>query len=423
MNDTRCDVMTKNLRRSVQMQRDTKTGGGRQSGLFPSGFGRWAAAAAAVVFLLFASPAAQAAVSPYTADANTIYLYHLNEAAGGSVAANSGSAALNAIAYDGNPSTAAGATDQPLDTTILGATGFSGFGNAANISAIDLGLGVDRDASGGFRLDSATSPDRAANHSSIFGAGNVFTLEAMINLADLTLTTREIIATDNTEANNLRGFQFRVNSGNLEFNFIAPNVSAVTAAIPIAGPHAFAANQWFHTALSYDGTNARFYWTRVDASLTSANLIGGPVAEGVDVNAPMPIVIGNESRDTGTGVNSNEGLRGLIDEVRISNVARGATQFIFSSGLSPCDVDGLNGCTIADFNIIKANFFISGATRAQGDLTGDTIVEFADFRLWKASAGAGFANVSLFGVPEPASAALLACGGFLVVLVRRRRAT
>jgi hypothetical protein len=359
-------------------------------------------------------------VTPYTPDANTIFLYHLNEASGASVAANTGSAGFNAIAFDGNPSNGGAGTDQPLDTTILGAAGFAGFGNSANVSAIDLGLGVDRDASGGVRLDSATSPDRAANHSSIMGAGSAFTLEAMINLADLTLTNREIIATDNTEANNLRGLQFRVNSGNLEFNFIAPNTSAVTAAIPTTGLHAFAANQWFHVAMSYDGASARFYWTRVDQSFTSANLIGGPLAEAVDVNVPMPIVIGNESRDTGGGVNSNEGLRGLIDEVRISNVARSATQFIFSSGLLDCDVDGLNGCTIADFNIIKSNFFNSGMNRAQGDLTGDGTVEFADFRLWKASAGPGFASVTLAGVPEPASALLVVLGGLFMGMVRRR---
>ncbi len=393
--------------------------GGRQLAVFGGRRRLCPAVAATVLFLFAACPAAHALVSPYTADANTVYLYHLNEAAGGTVATNAGSAGLNAIAFNGNPSTAAGGTDQPVDTTILGATGFTGFGNAANISTIGIGLGVDVDASGGFRLDSATSPDRAPNHSSIFGPGNTFTLEAMINLADLSLTNREIIATDNSEANNLRGFQFRVNSGNLEFNFIAPNVSAVTAAIPTTGPNAFAANQWFHTALSYDGTNARFYWTRVDPSITSANLIGGPVAEGVDVNAPMPLVFGNEARDTGTGANSNEGLRGLIDEVRISNVARSATQFIFNSGLLACDVDGVNGCTIDDFNIIKSNFFKTGQTRNQGDLNGDQIVEFADFRIWKAAAGPGFASVTLAGVPEPGSLLLISIGGFSFVSLTR----
>lgn len=382
-------------------------------------------AAAAVVGLT--SGGALVALGPYapfgSPDANTIYLYHLNNPPGATLARNAGSSGLHAIAYDGNPSTGAGA-DQPLNTTILGATGFTNFGRSANIGAIDLGLGVDMDANGGFRLDSAGAPDRQATHASIFGAGNAFTLEAMINLSAINLTNREIIATDNSEANTLRGFQFRVNNGNLEFNFVAPNVSAVTAVIPTTGPDAFVANQWFHTALVYDGANAQFYWTRVDAATASASPLEGLKAEAVDVNAPMPIVIGNEARDTGGGVNSNEGLRGLIDEVRISNVARAANQFIFSqTPATTGDVDGLGGVTIADFNIIKNNLFNNATMRTQGDLNDDGIVDFFDFREWKTAAGGLGEGVSLFGgeAPEPASGLLAVLGAMTMVLVGRRR--
>ena len=114
-------------------------------------------------------------------------------------------------------------------------------------------------------------------------------------------------------------------------------------------------------------------------------------------------------------------VAGTMDEVRISNVTRGASQFIFSSGLLPCDVDG-GGCGISDFNIIKNNLFNTGVTRAQGDLDENGIVDFADFRIWKSGAGAGFGNVSLFGVPEPGSILLSLVAGFLLVaLIRCRR--
>jgi hypothetical protein len=376
--------------------------------------------AAVCVALVLTAPAS-ALVSPYTPDANTIHLFHLNEAAGVSVAANAGSAGTNAIAYDG--ATYAGdGIDQASLTTLLGSTGFSGFGNAANINATTVGLGVDFSGNGAYRLDDGdpASDDRLANHASIMGAGNAFTIEALVNVPAINSGNRQIVATDSSLANNLRGFQFRINAaGSLEFNFIAPNTSAVTAPIPTTGPNAFVANEWFHAAMAYDGTNARFYWTKVDASFTAANLIGGPSAEAVDVNMAMTLTIGNEARVVGT-TGSNEGLVGLIDEVRISNVARSATQFIFNSGLADCDVDGINGCTIADFNIIKSNFFNTGMLRGQGDLTADGTVDFADFRLWKSAAGAGFASITLFGVPEPATALLLACGGLLVALVRRR---
>ena len=48
-----------------------------------------------------ATSPALALVTPYITDANTIHLFHLNEAAGGTVAANVGSAATNAITFDG----------------------------------------------------------------------------------------------------------------------------------------------------------------------------------------------------------------------------------------------------------------------------------------------------------------------------------
>lgn len=370
---------------------------------------------------LAAAAPAWALVNPYAPDANTIHLFHLNEAAGVGVASNAGSAGTNAIAFDGATFAGDGA-DQASLTTLLGSAGFSGFGNAANINATTVGLGLDFSGNGAFRLDDAdpVTDDRQANHSAIMGAGNAFTVEALVNVPAINSGNRQIISTDNSLANNLRGFQFRITAaGNLEFNFIAPNTSSVSAAIPTTGANGFVANQWFHAAMAYDGTNARFYWTKVDASATVANLIGGPSAEGVDVNAPMTMTIGTDARVVGVTA-SNEGLVGLIDEVRISNVARSATQFIFNSGLADCDVDGLNGCTIADFNIIKSNFFNTGMNRGQGDLTADGIVDFADFRLWKSTAGPGFASITLFGVPEPATATLVALGGILVALVRRR---
>ena len=108
---------------------------------------------------------------PYTADANTVYLYHLDETTSATSAANAGTAGFAAIAYDGNPALNSATDPQPTDATILGATGFAGFGNSANISAVDLGLGVDANNSGGFQMGviHAASPD-AILQSSLTGA-------------------------------------------------------------------------------------------------------------------------------------------------------------------------------------------------------------------------------------------------------------
>ena len=72
----------------------------------------------------------------------------------------------------------------------------------------------------------------------------------------------------------------------------------------------------------------------MSVAATNANLIGGPLAEAVDVNDDAVLVIGNEGRVVGT-TGSTEGLLGLIDEVRISNIARAATNFIGRPRLRP----------------------------------------------------------------------------------------
>ena len=270
----------------------------------------------------------QAALVAYVPDAGTRYLYHLDEAAGASVAANAGTTGVNAISFNG-AAYAGDGFDQPVVTTVLGQAGFAGFGNSAGISTNTLGLGVDSNNSGGFGPGDLTpvGPDQLADHSAVFGLGNVFTLEAMVNLPTITSGNREIICTDNNAGVADRGFQFRIaGTGNLEFHHIGGTGGAYLVPVPTTGDHAFAANQWFHVALTYDGTNAAFFWTRVDAAFTAANPVGTPAARGVDLNDDMVLVIGNEGRATG---NFTEGLGGLIDEVRISSVVRTANDFIF----------------------------------------------------------------------------------------------
>jgi hypothetical protein len=289
-----------------------------------------------LLFTLCALPLAtsQAALTTYTPDANTRYLYHFDEAAGASSAANAGSAGFSAIAYDGNPSVpgtpiANVNNPQPSNTTILGATGFTGFGNAANVSAADLGLGVDGNNSGTFQAGNSNannSPD-AVLQSSFSNLAGSFTIDAMINVPSISLV-REIVSTDNTApAGSPRGFQFRTSAtGTLDFNFIGTGGAPVTAAIPTVGANAFVANEWFHVAFTYDAptTTTRLYWTRVDPANTIANQIGTGTTETTLNTLSSSLVIGNENR----GV-ANEGLLGLIDEVRISDTVRGAGDFIF----------------------------------------------------------------------------------------------
>ena len=299
-------------------------------------------------------PSVHAAVAPYSgADANTVFLFHLDETDGSTAnnaAAGAAASAFDGLTVDGNPLTTGAAVNV---TTLWGATAFPGFGTAANLSGgDDLGIPVDVTGpsavpDGTFVASGSTNADNITL-SSIMGTDSAFTVEALVNIPNLTTTSRSIVQTDNSNANETRGFQFRINSGNIELNSIGTfsnnGTGSTTFAIPTTGDNAFVANEWFHVALVY--TNAggtetsTVYWTRVNAAAEQASVLGTTTNEGVDPAWVSPLVIGNEGRNLGSGVNMREGLRGLIDEVRISNVARTASEFIFS-GNSDTDGDEL----------------------------------------------------------------------------------
>ena len=86
-----------------------------------------------VALSLIAVVIASAAPVPYSPDANTVYLFHMDEPSGASVATNSVTATVgtNAIVFDGN-NFAGDGLNQPTVTTILGATSYAGFGNCAD---------------------------------------------------------------------------------------------------------------------------------------------------------------------------------------------------------------------------------------------------------------------------------------------------
>ena len=287
--------------------------------------------------LVAALPVQAAVTGPYTADSDTVHLFHFDEAAGASVATNAVAGARPGIAFDGATLLNHATNAQPASTAVLGATaGFSAsFGGAASVSAANLGIGLDANDSEGFQVGTASNCPDAVEHSSFTGSGGAFTIEALVKLPAITGSQREIACTDSALA--ARGFQFRVSTtGQLEFNFIATAGAAATAAIPTTGTHAFDAANWYHVAVTHDGTTTRLYWTLVDASVSSANEIGSTTTETTSGSVTGPLVIGNEARLNG---NSSEGLLGLIDEVRISKVARGADQFLFEPLYPETDSD------------------------------------------------------------------------------------
>jgi hypothetical protein len=86
----------------------------------------------------------------------------------------------------------------------------------------------------------------------------------------------------------------------------------------------------------------------------------------------------------------------------------------------PGDVNEDGATNIADFNIIKANFFKNtGALRTEGDLTADGRVDLQDYRIWRNIVPASVAEG--LGVPEPSSLTLGALGAFAALGAARRR--
>jgi hypothetical protein len=339
-------------------------------------------------------PTTQAAVAPYSgSEANTAFLFHLDETSG-SVAVNSASGAaaspLQGLTVDGNPLTAGAATNV---TSLWGAVAFSGFGTAANLSGgDDLGIPIDVTGpsavpDGTFVVSGSPNADNITL-SSIMGADSAFTVEALVNIANLTTANRSIVQTDSNNGNDTRAFQFRINSGNVEVNSVGTfsnnGTGTTTFAIPTTGPNAFAANQWFHVALVY--TNAggtetsTVYWTRVNSTTEVASVLGTTGNEGVDPAWSAPLVIGNEGRNLSSGVNMREGLRGLIDEVRISKVARTASQFIFGPDGDSDGDELLDSWEQTHFRTIPSETFVEVLAKQgkTGDPDGDLADNFAE---------------------------------------------
>jgi hypothetical protein len=356
----------------------------------------------------------QAAITgPYTPDANTVYLFHFDESAGATSTPNAGTAGNAAYAWNGSQTTPA------TPTTLLGAAAFTGFGNAGDLSINPNTFGYDGNSNGMFEPEpvstpASPSPDGINSTSMVSGAGS-FTVEAMVQFAPGTISTtyREFIGTDSSISGS-RGFSFRITtSGNFQFrdNDNAGENTRVYAAVPTTGDHAYDTTSWFHVAYVYDANDVggpgtgtgRLYWTKVADSLTTANLLSEQTLS-TDSQLPIipinfanaPLILGGEGRGGNLG-----SLQGLLDEVRISNVARGPGDFIFGTDL-----------------------------QLPGDFNADGIVDAADYVIWRKSGGppedydewhthfgqtasGGGSSLPSAAVPEPSTWLLLA--GLLMI--------
>lgn len=248
------------------------------------------------------------AMGPYTVDANTRHLWHFDESNPGPARPAAG------IVGSFNLTPENGAS--------LGVASASGLTSAGETLAA---------TAAGFR-------GAAIPVSAVTGPGGAFTFEAVISTSNIT-DLQQIITMENASGSaSERPFQFRIDAGNLRFINVSAGPQSVLAPIPTTGPDAFVANEWFHVAVAYNGSegtpdNIRLYWTRLDPFRTAANSIH---------SATLAADLGGIATTFGVGQdyrNSNANLKGRIDEVRISAIVRGPSDFLFNA--PDTDGDGL----------------------------------------------------------------------------------
>ena len=279
--------------------------------------------------LNFPHAASAIVTGPYTADANTLHLYHFDESSGGT---DPGNPIIDSgVGTPYNLTDTGGFNGRNNNTTGgYGAPAATGFGNSFN--ALTAGDGAFHATASPVGGGAFGDPVAQSNFQAANGA---FTIEALINIANLDTGSANEQTILSHDSLGIRGGVFQIIDGNLRiFNGQGGDNNAF-AAIPTTGDHAFVANEWFHVAVAYNGDggaadNTSFYWTRLDSDATEANFIGSDLI-GADFNAvTQTLNIGSAARDP-----LRRELKGLIDEVRISDIVRESNDFLFAAVPEP----------------------------------------------------------------------------------------
>ena len=265
------------------------------------------------------------AFQPYEADEHTLHLWHLDEA--------------------GPPFKDDGVSPSPLLGLLNGAKAgqppFPGFGAAISFQPTPEG---DRDYGPILLAKPAVDngpKDNVDPPFPIIGNDGAFTIEALVKFdvmpADTSGLALDIVSMDDETSDN-RVFIFRVEKPGF-LCFLPISGSDVRggglATLPTSGPHAVNTTDWFHAAVAYDGregavNNLKLYWTRLGAGNEAANMIGRGTLTADLGRQLADFAIGNTGNRQGISA-PKEFFPGLIDEVRISSIARAPYDFCFVS--------------------------------------------------------------------------------------------
>jgi autotransporter-associated beta strand protein len=265
-------------------------------------------------------------VGPYTVDTNTLHLWHLDETAVPAI--DSAPGGTNLIALHASAS--------------LGNASLTGFGNCLSTA----GSGQS------YLAPLVWTGTTADDENMVYANTNTgaFTYEAIIrinfNPAASGQPAMYIMSCENNAGNRPWQwglFPIGVASGatgddttKVRLRFYAGGSAApdnIIVFVPSTGPDAIAQGNWYHVAVTFSGGASGQllqYWTLMSASRGQTSLLSGP---STTMNALVPLATGSVNFQIGNeGRNSTAlGFNGDIDEVRISNIARAATNMMFYS--------------------------------------------------------------------------------------------
>ncbi|MEK7953387.1 histidine kinase [Luteolibacter soli] len=262
-------------------------------------------------------------IQPYESDEHTLHLWHLDEA--------------------GPPFKDDGVSPSPLLGLLNGARAsqppYPGFGAAISFQPLPEG---DREYGPILlakpELDSGPK-DNVDPPFPIMGHDGAFTIEALVKFdvmpADSPGLALDIVSMDDEVTAN-RVFIFRVEKPGF-LCFLPITGSDVRggglATLPKDGPHAVNTTDWFHAAVVYDGresavNNLKLYWTKLGEGNETANMIGQGTLTADLGRQLADFAIGNTGNRQGSNA-PKEFFPGLIDEVRISSIARAPYDFCF----------------------------------------------------------------------------------------------
>ena len=283
---------------------DTRTSGFETTSL-PAGMSVWYGENDVKLYVgIDPPPGSYGLRAPYTPDANTIHLYHMDGAESTTIAVDSaGTLDLNMTGYH-----------QPSDPTTIGETA----------SAVGFGECFDVDTSSGYTgqiSGSVSGPVEAVG-----SADGAWTAEGIVKWNGYN---------DSLHVFNVSGSYIRV--------IVYPSAPYILVDIgadsqitlndgvtydrnfPIPSP---TANEWYHWAVTYNGLedtpdNVKVYWTPLDPDYTEAQLMDSRRAK---------LDQGSGGGSFGTAYR----LCGWADEMRVSNIVRAPDDMMFlTPGVDP----------------------------------------------------------------------------------------